>query len=317
LAGAAALISLGVGIVLGRATVDVSNERAAQVERPLVAATTKPVEPAAEPDLDPTNIFRIRFNRLPKPNAGAGFTRGDNKDRQMASIEKEAKLHFELAASPSDYALAAILQVKGARSGTLQSSLDGRSLASWTLSGDWAIYSAPVPKDLLAMNEHDLSLLASELPVGSTVNVDSIALLPLSEAIEIGMAKAAGHLVDGFSKLEGRTVWSLGPRSRVGVVLAPKADTGYQLRVRGHALPNLAPLDVTATVNGAALGAAVFAAKIAETTWEVPAQALRAGLNEIEFSYSKTAQPVSYNPKSKDTRALAIRYSKIALTPAK
>jgi hypothetical protein len=320
LAGGAALISLVVGIVLGRATVHVPNERATQVERPVVAAASKPAEAEAEPEpeFDPTDLYRIRFNRLPKPDDGVGFTRGDTKDRQMASMaDKEARLHFDLAASPSEYALAAILQVKGGSSAKLQTRLDGHSLATWTLSGDWALYSAPVSKELLAMNAHDLTLLASELPAGAAVNVDSVALLPVADQIEIGISKAAGHLVDGFSKLEGRTVWSLGPRSRVGVVLAPQAATVYQLRVRGYALPVLAPLDVTASVNGTALGAAAFTPKMGETTWEVPAQALRAGVNEIEFSYPKTAQPAGYNPKSKDTRELAVRYSKIALTPAK
>jgi hypothetical protein len=149
------------------------------------------------------------------------------------------------------------------------------------------------------------------------VNVDSVALLPVADRIEVPIGpKAAGHLIDGFSKLEGRTVWSLGPRSKVGAVLAPKA-VGYQLRVRGHALPAIAPLGVTAKVNGTALGAAAYTPKVGETTWDVPAQVLRAGVNEVEFSYPKTEQPAAYNPKSTDTRELAIRFYEIALTPVR
>jgi len=319
LAGAAALISLGVGIVLGRASVDVPSERAAQIERPLVAASSKPAETeaAAAPELDPTDVYRIRFNRLPNPSDGTGFTRDDTKDRQMAGIaDKEAKLHFELAASPSDYALSAILRVKGGNTATLHGSLDGRSLATWTLGSDWALYSAPIAREWLAVNAHALSLLASDLATGATVNVDSVALLPVADQVNIAIGpRAAGHLIDGFSKLEGSTVWSSGLRSKVGAVLAPKA-TGYQLRVRGYALAALAPLDVKAAVNGTAVGKASFTAETEETLWDVPPQALRAGVNEIEFSYPKTAQPAGYNPKSKDTRELAIRYFKIALVPA-
>ena len=80
-------------------------------------------------------------------------------------------------------------------------------------------------------------------------------------------------------------------------------------------MPTLAPLQVTVKVNGTDVGSKEFEPKAREARWSIPAGVLRAGLNQIELSYAKTARPVDYNPKSKDKRELALRYGKVALLP--
>lgn len=312
LAAATGLVGLALGVIIGRETV----EEPSRVERALVAAPHdtdegKVQEEEAPPA--PKDRYSVRFTRSAK--GGDGFAQDDTTERVMAVIsDKEARLHFEIAPGAASYALSAIVRVKDGTSGNLKVSIDNHALGSWALSGEWAAYTLPIGRELLSEGPHELAFSVNDLQPSALVGLDSVAVEPVGDELAIVMGpEAAGHLVAGFSKFEGKTVWSLGPRSTLAAVLGPKPGA-YQLRVRGYALPTLAPLQVSAKVNGKDIGAVPFQSKTGESTWNVPPNVLHAGLNEIELAYEKTARPVDYNPRSKDKRALALRYSRVALS---
>jgi hypothetical protein len=148
------------------------------------------------------------------------------------------------------------------------------------------------------------------------VSLDSMAVVPIDKQVSFSMgSEAVGRLINGFSNSEGQSVWSHGLRSSVGVVMAP-SPVSYRLTVRGRALAALAPLSVQGKVAGVDVGIAVFSAKMGESAWTIPANVVRAGLNELEFSYPNTARPAELDPKSRDRRPLALKFSRISLAPA-
>jgi hypothetical protein len=59
-----------------------------------------------------------------------------------------------------------------------------------------------------------------------------------------------------------------------------------------------------------------FDRKATESSWTVPANVLRSGLNKIEFLYARTAVPAELDPQSKDRRPLALRFAEMDLAPA-
>jgi hypothetical protein len=123
-------------------------------------------------------------------------------------------------------------------------------------------------------------------------------------------------LLEGFSKPGGESAWSDGARSVLAIPLSPE-PTDYRLTVRAGALSRLAPLTVTAKVNGTELGKAVFAKKVTENSWVVPVKSMKPGPNRVEFSYPETARPTEYNPNSQDKRLLALRFYSVALQPGR
>jgi hypothetical protein len=150
---------------------------------------------------------------------------------------------------------------------------------------------------------------------GVVVSVDAVAVVPIGSEVDFTMGEeSVGHLVEGFANRSGRSVWSLGPRSVVGVALA-SAEGLYRLTVRGAALPPLAPLSVGCKVNGKDVGQAQFERRGTTASWAVPAGVLHQGANRIEFTYAKTAVPFELDPKSADKRELALRFLELSLVP--
>jgi hypothetical protein len=318
-AAAGALLGLGLGIVLGRATVSVPNESAARLaDRPAEAAPLTLAPKAREPEPEPekTNEYRVQLGRdTPRGKSGRGFERERWGTRQVARLaEKEAVLEFDIEKTSSNYMLTAIIGLEGGKRATLDAKWDGQALGSWGLEPGWGMYGSPVPSALLEKEHHELAL-SHALPDGVKVSADSVAVYPVSDVAQFGMGpEAVGHLIDGFANIAGRRVWSYGPRSTIGVALDP-AQKPYRLIVRGSALAALAPLTVSSKVNGTDVGAATFTAKVTEATWAVPAKALRSGINRIELTYSKTARPTDLDPTSKDNRPLAVRFANVELIP--
>jgi hypothetical protein len=151
---------------------------------------------------------------------------------------------------------------------------------------------------------------------GATLDIDSVAIVPVGSEVSIDMgAEAPGTLLDGFGKPAASYVWSSGEHSALGVVLAPVAAKDYTLSVSASSLAQLDPLNITATVNGTPVGASVLHKRSSEATWAVPAAALRAGLNRVEFTYPTTLKPSELKPTSKDHRELAVRYTRLSLQP--
>jgi hypothetical protein len=326
-----AIVGLGLGVIVGRATVSPGSES----ESPLALRPAskgdhskqeaakddesqdeegKPQKAQREPETLPDDEYRLQVGRrLPEGKRGGGFEHHRVAGRATASLTAENVLQFDVEPSDAEYVVLAVLGLEGGKGG-VDPKLDGRSLGAWTLTPGWSVYSAPVPKDLLGKNGHELKL-APAAAGGAVVSVDAVAVVPVGNEVGFTMGEeSVGHLVEGFANRSGRSVWSLGPRSVVGVALAPAAGP-YRLAVRGTALPTLSPLSVACKVNGKDVGSAEFDRKGTSSSWAVPANVLRAGANRIEFSYAKTAVPSELDPKSADQRELALRFSELSLAP--
>jgi hypothetical protein len=341
IAAASALVGLGIGVVVGRESIqgDVAasqrdkitadgsqGDRITTAEGRLAAARG---EDAERETVDvPVQEYRRQLGRR-LPKASQGFDQLSLPGRRVAQIVgKEATLPFEFEPVPgSPYALTAVFYVESGKKVELMPELDGRPLSRATLGEGWTAYHSPVPKELLAERKHALTLKVDPSAASAkaekgaaqsvVVGVDSVAVAPVGKDISFDLGpRAIGSLIEGFSKPSKDSAWSEGGRSVIGVVLAPD-PADYTLTVRAGALPRLAPLTVTAKINDSELGTAVFAKKATESSWSVPAKAMKPGLNRIEFSYPQTASPSEYNPTSKDKRRLALRFYRVALEPVR
>ena len=309
------LAGLCVGVVLGRETAPSAALAVGEV-RPSKDESAAPPPREAVPEAPREDYRRHLGRRLPKGDGAKGFAPLALPSRKAAQLtNKEATLRFQIGAAQKDYALTTIVFLEGSKVGTLQAHLDGTALTTVALKEGWGIYSSPVPRPLLDGEKHDLTLRVDGISDTAVVGVDSVAIAPVGPSASFNFGdQGVGTLVDGFSKPSGDSAWSDGDSSTVGFVLAPEPKE-YRLAIRGSALSRLAPLTVTAKVNGKDLGTAQFEKRTEERTWSVPANTLVPGLNRIEFSYPATARPSEYNPKSNDKRALALRFYDLSLQP--
>jgi hypothetical protein len=309
-AGAGALLGLLVGIFVGRAT-------SSSGPKAPVSAHAESLDPIQAPPA-PANTYRAALGRSAPPGTRPpkGLRRELTSDkRRVARIVGDAA-SVRLRLQPADgeaYELTAVAQLDGPGTAKLQASWDGQSLATWDLSNGWALYSSPIPGPLLAPSEHELVLTRSSND--AVVLLDTVAVSPVTDELEISMADASGHLVEGFSKPDAQSVWSVGKRSVVAGVLRPAAGP-YGLAVRCAAYPPIAPVAVQVRVNGKDVGSASVDKKASDLSWAIPPDVLRAGQNELAFEYSQTGQPAKLKPGSMDERELSIRFFSIDLAPA-
>jgi hypothetical protein len=323
-----AAVGLSIGIFVGRATVTPPSKDEARASGPAVASPDKDLKEAKaektggrvppEPPAMPPETYVANLGRyLPSIQGSEGFKAELSENRPAARLRgTDARLRFSFeAVENKPYALAAIVQLEGANEARLEPSMDGHALGTWTLAKGWALYSSPASKELLAKTEHDLALEASGITDEEAVRVDSMSLVPVGADMIFNIgSESQGHLVDGFSNPGDRSVWSEGPRSVIGGVLAPKPKA-YRLDVRSSAYHPLAPLSVVLRVNGKEVGTASVSKKVQDASWRIPPKVLREGVNELVFDYSQTGQPSQFDPGSKDERALAMRYYAVRLVP--
>lgn len=315
-AAAVAIVSLGLGVIIGRATVSApaetdSAQPALRAER---ERGDKPGKPKRERERLSADQYRLQVGRnVPTGKNGGGFERQRVAGRYVARLTDESRLRFEIEPSSDQYALLAVLGMESGQ-GTVAPTLDGQALGSWSLTAGWNAFYTPVPSQLLQQPVHEL-VLTQTVTGEDAIDAEGVAIVPVGDAVRFTMGEeSVGHLVEGFSNRSGRSVWNIGPRSVVAVALLPAAKP-YRLTVHGAALPAVAPLFVTCKVNGSDIGAAEFGRKAAESGWDVPAKLLQSGLNRIEFLYAKTAVPADLDPKSKDHRQLALRFAELRLEP--
>jgi len=317
LAGGAGLaLGLLVGVPIGRATIDAPDSPPVEAARPAPLVESEVEATPAAPEPVP-QAYRASFlHRVPKGTKGVRRETTD-EGRRTARLEGEAanlRVAFQPVAGEA-YALSAIVRLEGARAGKLQTAWDGQALGTWDLTGDWALVSTPIAPSALVGEKHDVRLAPSALPVDAVVRLDSVAVLPVGDELHFAAhTESAGHLIEGFAIPESRFVWSNGPRSVIGGVLAPAAGP-YELTVLGSAYSHIAPIDVRLSVNGKSIGSAAVTKKSEDIVWEIPSGALRAGPNQFAFEYSKTGQPSKLKPGSKDDRSLAMRFVSVSLAP--
>jgi hypothetical protein len=286
---------------------------------PLASAPAKPKKkakaPLAEPSL-PEGSFRLEPARV-KPGVATvtGWEPSDEKARRVARLAAaKATAEFDLAPAADNYVLTAVARVRGASSAKLSPTLNGKALPAWSLTGDWAMYSSPVPKDLLKSEKDELVFATGALKPPVEIEVDTLALTPVADRALVEMGAAtSGLLIDGFHESERNKRWSRGDKSVIGVVLEPRKSP-YLLKVRGASFRELGTLETKAIVNGKDIGSAEFKPKFDFVTWQIPAGVLTSGQNRIELVYSKTGKP-SKDGKSKDKRDIAVSIARIAVEP--
>lgn len=260
--------------------------------------------------------YRASFTRH-LPSGSKGLRRETTPDgRRTARLEGDrASLRVALEPVPGEaYAVSAIVRIDGSP-GKLVATYNGQALDSWGLTSRWALFSAEIPEGALSGEKHELGFETSALPKDAVVRFDSVAVLPVGDELRFTTGtESPGHLIEGFSMPEAQFTWSDGPRSVIGGVLNP-ASGAYELSIRGSAYAQIAPINVQLTVNGKAVGGATVSKKSEDIVWQIPGPSLRNGVNELAFEYSKTGQPSTLKPGSKDERSLAMRFVSVALAP--
>jgi hypothetical protein len=165
-----------------------------------------------------------------------------------------------------------------------------------------------------------VNVLQPSLMAGPPATLESLVLRPLTafEFLDVGANHVRPQLASGFSTDEGcesgNCAWSSATSSRVLLALEPRAGR-YRLTVVAQAFVAIAPLDVTIAVNGKMAGRVTWGAALEPREIEIAAGVLVSGINQVAFSYARTAQPSAMLPGSKDARHLALRFDWIELFP--
>ncbi|MCA9644819.1 MAG: hypothetical protein KC492_29215 [Myxococcales bacterium] len=197
--------------------------------------------------------------------------------------------------------------------------LNGSDLATLSFSDSLSLQSRVIQSALLNPQGNALGLVSLG---DSALELTHLTLMPLTPSIDldVGTTSARPFLVDGFyddeSDGERSAAWSSGNRSVIALALDPEATNSYEVRITGHAIEGLAPLNVEARVNGKSIGSQKFGAGWGYYTYSVPPSVLQKGTNLLELSYPTSVRPAETEPGSKDQRQLAIRLEKIWVTPA-
>lgn len=311
---AGALVGLLVGIFVGRAgSPDAHQDLAPATVEQRLAKRPGALDPSAAADAATSAEYRGFLGRR-TPRGAKGFTRARIDRRPVVLLSGDhATLRFDIAPKDGSYALISVAALEGAKHAKVHMALDGKPLGESNLNPGWGIYVNEIPVGTLSEGTHELSFHKDAS--ATNVGIESIAVAPVTPEVDLPMGiGAAGTMIDGFSSPSRDSVWSVGLRSTLGVVLST-AEGNYRLKVRGAAISKLAPLTVSVRVNGKDVGTGLFEKKLTRAEWAVPANTLQPGVNRIEFSYPHTATPAEYNPKSQDNRPLALRFHHVMLQP--
>jgi hypothetical protein len=200
-------------------------------------------------------------------------------------------------------------------------------LAQWTVRPAWSLLALPLPEKATGTGplaiDFTIPRWAAEADpetTGPALAIDEMHLGTLTGTARVDLREPAGRaaLLEGFYGVEGPGceepwAWSEGLRSTVGVLLDPLSG-GYELKVHGAALDQLAPLAVDVRINDKKVGKLDLGG-LGEHTLDVPDGSLVTGANIVELRYPRTARPSEVAPGAKDDRDLAIRLYALALLP--
>jgi hypothetical protein len=272
--------------------------------------------------VDPLSA-RVELN-VGAPGTRQALTKGWGADeviggRTAARLRPpSAELIVKLRPLPTDYVLGVIAMSetddKSVRLGVHVNAAMPGMLAPASHYGPTFVR---IPRSAVLAGENTIKL---NLAANAHFAVDMLTLRPIeAEAfIDVGTTEARQNLGGGFSVDEqfelGTSAWSDARTSRVLVWLKPSPQA-YRLSVRASALAVIAPVSVTAQLNGKALGS--FSAPSGFHTHDlpIPAEQLRDGQNVLEFSYGATHEPRESDSSSRDTRDLALRYDWLEIVP--
>lgn len=206
----------------------------------------------------------------------------------------------------------------GTPSCRIKLTLNGSDLAVLTFSDSLSLQSRVIQSALLNPQGNTIGMLSQG---DSALELTHLSLTPLGRSAElnVGAPSARPYLVQGFYDDEAdgnrRAAWSSGERSVIALALDPEPTSPYEVRITGHAIEALVPLEVEGRINGRPLGKQKFGAGWGYHTYSVPSGVLQKGTNLLELSYPTSVRPAETEPGSKDQRQLAVRIEKVWLSP--
>jgi hypothetical protein len=111
--------------------------------------------------------------------------------------------------------------------------------------------------------------------------------------------------------------WSMGRESTLGFFLPQAWALTMELRLMPFVFPSAPAPRITVDLNRRVLGEIELPR---EWVWRthsltIPASAVRSGINALRFTYAYTAAPNAVVPGNKDTRELAVAFSRVVLRP--
>jgi hypothetical protein len=252
--------------------------------------------------------------------ARAALTKGWSGDdviggRSAARLRPPAgELAVRLRPVGTDYVLGVVaMSESNMKSSGISVEINGARPGSLVPAQHYSPSFVRIPRDALQAGANAIRLGVD----GGHFAIDYLSLRPLDSNVflDIGSHEARQNLVAGFSGDEDTTTWSDAPSSRIAAWLAP-LPTAYRLVVRAAALGAIAPLTVTAQVNGKPLGSFTAAVNFGTHALPIAQNLLRNGENFVDFTYAETRQPSKVNPSSLDVRHLALRYDWLEIAPA-
>ncbi len=243
---------------------------------------------------------------------------------EPASVLATSNVVYDLKAfqrKASEYVVAVrgrCAKAPGTPSCRLRLTLNGGDLTVMSFSDSLSVQSRVIRSAQLNPQGNTIGLVSMG---DSALELTHLSLMPLgySAELNIGTPSARPYLVSGFYDDEAdgnrRAAWSSGERSVIAIAIAPQAANQYEVRITGHAIEALAPLNVEARLNGKPLGVQKFGAGWGYYTYQVPAGVLQKGTNLLELSYPTSVRPAETDPGSGDERELAVRLEKVWVTP--
>jgi hypothetical protein len=162
--------------------------------------------------------------------------------------------------------------------------------------------------------------LEATRPIGRGATLERLLIEPISEAklLDVGSPRGRAYLTGGFGvdqMVEGTTsTWSDGPSSQIALFVRP-TGASYRLTARAQAFSPIAPVVVTARINGRPVGSIEVTADFGIHQLTLPPEALQSGANELELSYSRTGRPVSNLAEPNERREPSVRYDWLELAP--
>jgi hypothetical protein len=250
---------------------------------------------------------------------GAGFTTEETvPGRPAVRLGETSHARFRLRPAPADYALGLVGQADpGSGSMQVQIFVNGVGVGFARLPIAGGSGTVSISRERVLPGDNQIELIR---PKGRGATLERLLLEPLSEAtlIDVGGPRGRAYLAGGFSVDEtlGSTTctWSDGPLSQFSLFVRP-TGASYRLTLRAHAFQEVAPVVVTARINGRPVGSLEVAADFGVHQLVLPPEALRSGANELELSYSRTGRATSTMVGSNDARQPSVRYDWLELAP--
>lgn len=205
--------------------------------------------------------------------------------------------------------------------------INGQRVHVGPLSASLQSYSIEIPEGALQAGRNRIELaFARTAPAEGDDNRQlaalfrSIEIVPRQDdfSIDVAQVDARRYLVKGFNPSEragdSSFAWSDGASSEVeGVIAWPRSP--YVLTTVAEAVPLVRSQHTRVLVNDQLVGTLSFQPRWSTDRLVVPATVLRKGKNRIRFEYEGTVRPAAASRKLSDHRELAVRFSRIDLSP--